>query len=50
MKEIFEKLYCLINFVGYIIEIDGFCFFVIFIVCLLYFNNFFGRSIGYDYY
>lgn len=50
MKEIFEKLHRPINPAGYITEIDGFRFFAIFTVCLLHLNNFFGRSIGYDYY
>ena len=49
MKEIFEKLHRPINPAGYITEIDGFRFFAIFTVCLLHLNNFFGRSIGYDF-
>lgn len=50
MKKIFDKLHRPINPAGYITEIDGFRFFAIFTVCLLHLNNFFGRSIGYDYY
>lgn len=39
-----------INTSNYILEVDGFRFFAIFTVCLLHLNNFFGRSINYDYY
>lgn len=47
---ILEKLQRPINPSSYITEIDGFRFFAIFTVCLLHFNNFYGKSVGYDYY
>lgn len=45
-----DKLQRPINPSNYITEIDGFRFFAIFTVCLLHLNNFYGKSVGYDYY
>ncbi|WP_455671797.1 acyltransferase family protein [Phocaeicola sp.] len=47
---ILNKLQRPINPKSYIACIDGFRFFAIFTVCLLHINNYYGRSIGYDYY
>lgn len=45
-----DKLQRPIQKASFIKEIDGFRFFAIFTVCLLHLNNFYGRSVGYDYY
>ena len=46
----FSKLQRPINPQKFIACIDGFRFFAIFTVCLLHLNNYYGRSINYDYY
>lgn len=46
----FDKLKRPVQAATFIKEIDGFRFFAIFTVCMLHLNNFYGRSIGYDYY
>ncbi len=47
---ILNKLQRPINPQNFIPCIDGFRFFAIITVCILHVNNFYGRSIGYDYY
>lgn len=47
---ILNKLQRPVNPKSFIACIDGFRFFAIFTVCLLHLNNYYGRSVGYDYY